>query len=54
MSDRVPSSAFEEHSVSERTVFGLLSDFMVLNFIVDLEVELEFINSNLTLTRIVL
>jgi hypothetical protein len=54
MSHRVPSGSFEEHSIAERTIFGLLSDLVVLNFIVNLEIETEFIDSNLALTRVVL
>jgi len=54
MSHRIPSGSFEEHSIAERTVFGLLSDLVVLNLIVNLEIETEFVNSNLSLTRVVL
>jgi hypothetical protein len=54
MSHRVPSGSFKEHSIAERTIFRLFSDLMVLNFIVNLEIETELINSNLCLTRIVL
>lgn len=54
MSHGVPSGTFEEHSIAERTIFGLFSDFMVLDLIIDLEIEAELIDSNLSLTRIVL
>lgn len=54
MSHRVPSGAFKEHSVPERTVFGLFSDLVVFDFIVNLVVEGQLINGDLAFTRIVL
>jgi hypothetical protein len=50
----VPSGSLEEHSIPERTIFGLLSNFVVLDFIVNLEVETKLINGNLALTSVVL
>lgn len=54
MSHRVPSGSLEEHTVAERTIFRLLSHFVVLDFVVNLEVETKLINGNLALTRVVL
>lgn len=50
----VPSGSLEEHSIAERTIFGLFSNFVVLDFIVNLEVETKLINGNLALTSVVL
>lgn len=50
----VPSGSLEEHSIAERTIFGLLGNFVVLDFIVNLEVETKLINGNLALTSVVL
>lgn len=54
MSHRVPSGSLEEHTVAKRTIFRLLSYFVVLNFIVNLKVKTKLIDSNLALTSIVL
>lgn len=54
MSDCIPSGAFEEESIAETSIFGLLCHFVVLNLVVDLVLEAELINSDLALTGIVL
>lgn len=54
MSDGIPSSSFEEHAVAERSIFGLLSHFVVFNFVVDFELEGELVNGDLALSGVVL
>ena len=54
MSDGIPSCSFEEHAVAERSIFGLLSHFVVFNFVIDFELEGELVNGDLALSGVVL
>jgi hypothetical protein len=54
MSSSIEASSLQIHTIYKAAIFRLFSDFLICNFIIYLEFEVELIYSNYVLSCIVL